>query len=622
MSRRWYPTAIAFALAVAVTAAVIAGAYAIVVATNMRPAYDAYGWLVWGHQALHGTLNTNGAPSWKPLTFLFTFPYALFGATQMRLWMITAVAGALGGAVFAARIAWRLTGSEPGRGYARVIAAALAAIGVLGMNGYPSLVFIANSDPLVVTLCLAAIDAHLSQRPRLAFAALVLAALGRPEAWLFAGGYAIYVWRARPGAASRVGVLLGVILIPLLWFGVPALTAKSWFIAGDVALNPRDVLHGNKLSGFANLYLGLYPLAVQLAVLGAVIWAVIRRDRTSLVLVGGALLWDVIEFAFILHKWPAENRYLAEPAAMMLVLAAAAVGRLLSLERGPRLLVRAGAVLALAALILAVIPTAEHRVSAARAAILQRHRDATRLDRLQEMIARVGGPSRIRSCGQPTSLVGLESAMAYALGMNVGDVGHKPGKAIHSHEPIVYFEPVNLGWNLRPFHVRAGKVLRCEHLLVDTATGPASEGLGLRYVGPRIVIACPPPPRARRSRPRASPHSRRRSRSSRRRHGARSRGGSSRRGSSATSRRTRSTTSRKRTSRISRRGSSVFASGCATRLSSRPRVARRAHSRSGARRRSATRTRVRCRRGRSSDRRRRTGTRASCRRSRRSRGHS
>jgi len=587
------------------------------VATDMRPAYDAFGWLVWGHQALHGTLNTNGAPSWKPLAFLFTFPYALF-ATQMRLWMITSVAGALGGAVFAARIAWRLTGSEPGRGYARVVAAALAAAGVLGMNGYPSLVLIANSDPMVVTLCLAAIDAHLSDRPRLAFWALVLAALGRPEAWPFAGGYAIWLWRELPSSRARLVTVAGVVLIPLLWFGVPALTAKSWFIAGDVALNPRDELHGNQLSGFANLYLSLYPLAVQVAVLVAVIWAVIRRDRTALVLVAAALLWDVIEFAFILHKWPAENRYLAEPAAVMLVLAAAAVGRLLSLERGPRLLVRAGAVLALAALILAVIPTAEHRVSAARAAILQRHRDATRLDRLQDMIARLGGPSRIRSCGQPTSLVGLESAMAYELNMNVGDVGHKPGKQIHGHLPIVYFEPVDLGWEVRTFHVRARKVIRCEHLLVDTATGPASEGLGLRYVGPRIVSACPPTRRARRSHPRASPRSRRRSRSSRRRHGARSRGGSSRQGSSATSRRTRSTTSRRRTSRTSRRGSSGFASGCATRSSSRRSAARRARSHSAARLRSATRTPVRCRRGRSSGRRKRTGSRASCRRSRRS----
>ena len=45
----------------------------------MRPGFDAYGWLVWGRQTLHGNLNTDGAPSWKPLTFLFTLPYSLGG---------------------------------------------------------------------------------------------------------------------------------------------------------------------------------------------------------------------------------------------------------------------------------------------------------------------------------------------------------------------------------------------------------------------------------------------------------------------------------------------------------------------------------------------------------------
>ena len=46
----------------------------------MEPGYDAYGWLVWGRQTLHWNLDTNGAPSWKPLTFLFALPYAPFGA--------------------------------------------------------------------------------------------------------------------------------------------------------------------------------------------------------------------------------------------------------------------------------------------------------------------------------------------------------------------------------------------------------------------------------------------------------------------------------------------------------------------------------------------------------------
>jgi hypothetical protein len=44
-----------------------------------RPSYDAYGWLVWGYQTLHGSLDLGGAPSWKPLTYVFTVPFAIFG---------------------------------------------------------------------------------------------------------------------------------------------------------------------------------------------------------------------------------------------------------------------------------------------------------------------------------------------------------------------------------------------------------------------------------------------------------------------------------------------------------------------------------------------------------------
>ncbi len=76
-----------------------------------RPGFDPYGWLVWGRQTVAGNLNTNAAPSWKPLPYLFTAPYALFGHYQLWLWMITSLAVSLAGAVFAGRIAYRLTGS-------------------------------------------------------------------------------------------------------------------------------------------------------------------------------------------------------------------------------------------------------------------------------------------------------------------------------------------------------------------------------------------------------------------------------------------------------------------------------------------------------------------------------
>ena len=72
--------------------ALLAVSVALVVVTQVRPGYDPYGWLVWGHLTLHGKLDTNGAPSWKPLPYLFTLPYALAGRDALYLWMTTAFA--------------------------------------------------------------------------------------------------------------------------------------------------------------------------------------------------------------------------------------------------------------------------------------------------------------------------------------------------------------------------------------------------------------------------------------------------------------------------------------------------------------------------------------------------
>ncbi|MGH2896443.1 MAG: hypothetical protein ACRDPM_24675, partial [Solirubrobacteraceae bacterium] len=184
----WWPGGV---LGVAIVSALF------VVVSDMRPSYYGFGFLVWGRQVLHWNLNTDGAPSWKPLPFLFTLPYAVAGRGQMWLWMGTAVAGATAGSVFAARVAFRLTGAGGDRSerrYAPYVAGAFAGITVLGINTYMHLVLIANSDPLIVAVCLAAIDCHLARRHKLAFLMLVLASLGRPEAWVFAGLYGLWAF--------------------------------------------------------------------------------------------------------------------------------------------------------------------------------------------------------------------------------------------------------------------------------------------------------------------------------------------------------------------------------------------------------------------------------------------
>jgi hypothetical protein len=448
----------------AIAAAVLAVSVVWVVATDMRPSYDAFGWLDWGRQTLHWNLNTDGAPSWKPLTFLFTLPYALLGANpQAWLWMITATAAAAASSVFAARIAYRLIGPTPNRPWARWCGAIFAGVSVLGIQGLSELVLIANSDPMLATLFLAAIDAHLCRRRGLALLALVLVGLGRPEAWALVALYAAYLWRAQP--SMRILAVAGVLALPASWFIVPALTSHSWLHAGDLALNSKNVIHGSKLVGVFNRLRELYELPMQLAVLGAIVYAAVRRERAWLGVAAAALLWVVIEVAFAYHGWSAVSRYLLEPAAVLIVLAGAGVGRLLAYE--PRLpgLLRWAPVIPVVLLVAALVPTARSRARVTHGELHAARHAARELTRLEAVIASLGGAARLKACGQPVTLLGYQSELAWALGMNVGEVGYKPGVSINRGTPIILFKPHDAGWQVRPYHTTAA----CAALRTDSA---------------------------------------------------------------------------------------------------------------------------------------------------------
>jgi hypothetical protein len=453
-----------------VAVAVVVAAVLFVLLTGMRPAYDAYGWLVWGHQAAHWNLDTNAAPSWKPLAFLFTFPYALAGQGALWLWMVTAVAGAFAAPIFAGRVAYRLVGPAPDRRYAPIVAAAFAGTGVLGIAGYWHFILIATSDPLIVMLCLAAIDAHLSGRRRAAWTLLVLAALGRPEAWPLGALYALWAWRTVP--SMRVWVYAGVAAVPLLWFGIAALTAPSWAISSDVALKSTNALPGNRVADVMNGFFSLYEWPMQLAVVFALGLGVVQRNRAWLLLGGVAAGWLVIEIALALHGWAPPPRYMFEPAAVLVVLAGAGVGRVLAIT-SHRALLRWVAVAAVAGLVGALVPHARIRARLAHNGILLGRTWALQLKRLHTVIEREGGAKHILGCGQAVTTVSYQSILAWELGENVADVGWLPSDWISQGQPIVLFQPDVAGWQVRPIHIRSADRARCDRLWMNTPTSVA-----------------------------------------------------------------------------------------------------------------------------------------------------
>lgn len=457
-------------LGIAVAIVVIALLFVLI--TGMRPAFDAYGWLVWGHQALHLNLNTNAAPSWKPLSFLFTFPYALLGRTALWLWMVTAVAGALAGAVFGGRIAYRLTVEDSPR-WAALVGAALAGLAVLGIEGVGHFVLIADSDPMIVGLCLAAIDFHLRGRPRVAFVMLALAALGRPEVWVALALYAAWAWRRAP--AMRRELVIGTVAVLVLWFGVPILTSHNWFAAGDVASISSTPIRGDKFTGVINRFLGLYELPMWIAVLAALILATVRRDFSWLILAGFAVLWVAVEIGFALHGWGASKRYLFEPTAVLVVLAGAGAGRLLALSRR-RAVIRWLGVAAVVGLVATMVPHAQIRLRMLHNGIVLGRQWALQIHRLQRVVATAGGAHAINRCGEPVTTVPFQSILAWELGENVSPIGWSPPYWTSLNRPIVIFTPIGAGWVVTPVHTAPNMVRRCARLNLKTSFNAKTPG--------------------------------------------------------------------------------------------------------------------------------------------------
>ncbi len=458
---------------------VLAAALALTLWARTRPGYDPYGWLVWGHLTIHWQLDTNGAPSWKPLPFLFTVPYALVGHRALWLWIVTSFAISLSGVIFAARIAYRLTAPPPERRWIGWIAGAFAAAALIGIRDYTHFILSAQSDTMIVSLCLGAIDCHLYGRRRWAFACAFLAALGRPEIWPLVGLYAIWAWRAVPGMRWMIGV--GLALIPLFWFGIPALTSKSWFTAGNIALKSPRALHESKLQGELDRFFDLHETQVYLAALLAVALAAFRRHRTTLLIAGAAIVWLVVEIAFVLHGWPGVPRYLFEAGGVLTVLAGVAVGRVLTemlalADRfAPRLALAAtvfGLVLA-AGFAISFLPAARSRAKVERADLTHERLRTKFVDRLPGLIARLGGPARLFACGTPTTIIGYQSVLAWDLGANTGSLFWTPHLGRVDPRPVVLFQPTPHAWKVMTIDTPAAKRAQCRGLNVVSRVIPA-----------------------------------------------------------------------------------------------------------------------------------------------------
>jgi len=387
-----------------------------------QPTYDPTAWLIWGRQIVHGDLFTTFGPSWKPLPILITAPTALLGDTaQQQIWLVVARAGALAALALTYRLAWRLEGP---------VAGVIAAVALLCSSGYATRTFRGDSEGLLVAIAFGAIEAHLCGRRWLTFGLVVAATLMRPELFVFAVGYGLWLVWAAPTAAPRRRTLAIVtaagVLVVAAWLIPEEIGSGQLFRAASRALLPVAGSPATAdfpfLATFTNAA-AVLPWPLYAAGIWYVLAAIVamrrrRADRSAgLALALAAMATATMVLVALMSQagFTGNIRYLTIPIALTGIVGAAGLvrlGRLAWARLGPR-----WGVVAIMLGAAVVAPFAADAVVRTRDEVRSGQRETALYAALPEAIARAGGRAAVLRCGSPITLDLDTQAVVLDLGV-------------------------------------------------------------------------------------------------------------------------------------------------------------------------------------------------------------
>lgn len=308
------------------------------------PAYDSAYALVWGREVLDGTapsFDAFRAPTEHPLAVAFGTVLAPLGTDLAPRAMLAATVVSFVGLVAGVhRLARGAFGSA---------VAVVAALLLLTRLDYPFLAARGYVDiPYLALVVWAAVivarapsrAAHRGRRATLVLGLLALAGLLRPEAWLLAGGYVLWLAPGAPWAQrARLAALAAV--APVLW------TLTDWAATGDPLFSQHhtnalaEELGRQRPASEAPRLLADYlerltkwpVLAAAVAGIGLAWWLARRRVAVPLVLTASGI---VTFLAIAVAGLAVIERYLAISALGLLLFAAFAVAGWTTLPRGHR----------------------------------------------------------------------------------------------------------------------------------------------------------------------------------------------------------------------------------------------------------------------------------------------
>lgn len=413
--------------------------------------YDAWSWIIWGREVIHGELNTVSGPSWKPLPVVVTTLAAPLGSIAPDVWIVVARIGAISGVVLAYLIARRLGG---------IVAGVLAGFSLAAAPWWVWNGWLANSEGVLVAFVLGAVAAELSGRRRTALACGLAAGLLRPEAWPFVLAYAAWLaWRS--DWRGRAAIAAGLAILPLAWLLPEKWGSGDYWRAASRAQNPDPgaaSLTANPGWTVTGDFFTMLPTGTWAVVAAALVLAVLALvgrvrsgatapsassssastastpssapaesptsaasdDRPVRAILGIALLgvaWFLVVIVLTKRGFSGNERYLIPPVALILVAASAGFGLLLRRlpEFGRLALV---AVFGIAMVVAAIQDVPEQM----RRAVYE----SRLVDNLPRAIVAAGGAERINHCAPVATHKFMVPQVAWYLRRHLEDISMTP----------------------------------------------------------------------------------------------------------------------------------------------------------------------------------------------------